>query len=209
LYWYNHNWNLTTTKNITSQILGGYDSLSTSIYTLLPIEHKGLVTSGVIAYRSNGNDSSFLWFSQINPDDGSINWEQLMPNTAGITLMAASEHSIYAVGALRLSQTGIRLYRINVNPFSYTSQFITSTNPVQQPVSSVMQLYPNPSGDVFNLASEQGIVSFQLYGLDGRLVQTETVGATHYTLRIPIAGVYLLSVQLQDGSITTQKVVKW
>jgi hypothetical protein len=72
-----------------------------------------------------------------------------------------------------------------------------------------MQLYPNPSGDVFNLSSEQGIVSFQLYGLDGRLVQTETVGATHYTLRIPIAGVYLLSVQLQDGSITTQKVVKW
>jgi len=75
-----------------------------------------------------------------------------------------------------------------------------------------ISIYPNPAGLQLTLQSGSlPIQAFRLYSANGKLLRTETVtpATTHtFPLSSIPAGVYMIQVQLADGSLTNHSFIK-
>jgi hypothetical protein len=71
---------------------------------------------------------------------------------------------------------------------------------------ALTKIYPNPTEKAITIQSEKPIERVEIYSLQG-----QKIGETTFTERIDLpeaAGVYFLSIQFENGNISTQKVVK-
>lgn len=67
-------------------------------------------------------------------------------------------------------------------------------------------IYPNPSNGIFNLNSDFGIISTEVYNQIGQKVQT--VSGNQIDIQNQPTGIYLVKILFEDGSTSTAKVVK-
>ena len=73
-----------------------------------------------------------------------------------------------------------------------------------------MLIYPNPAEGLVNLVSGSNISSAAIYASDGRLLKRIEVNAERCTLNLDnlSAGVYHLSISLEDGVVSRTIVLR-
>lgn len=74
--------------------------------------------------------------------------------------------------------------------------------------SVAISVYPNPTKDVLNIASnEKKVISASFYSTDGKLVKS-VVGSTSININDLSAGVYIVKIKTSDNEEKTFKVIK-
>src|SRR5690606_8599924 len=75
--------------------------------------------------------------------------------------------------------------------------------------SALIDIYPNPTKDYFNIISEDIIQSIELYDIAGRLIQTELVNGFEVQQNVSslASGTYILKVKTEKTEIT-KKIIK-
>jgi hypothetical protein len=69
-------------------------------------------------------------------------------------------------------------------------------------------VYPNPGKGFVNVNISKDLASFVIYGLDGRLVHTQSVKKDEQSVRLNLeGGMYILKAQYYDGSRVSEKVI--
>lgn len=71
--------------------------------------------------------------------------------------------------------------------------------------------YPNPSAGTLHVQSENEISLIEIFGIDGRVLQTiEVSGKKTITLQLPqVKGILLVKATFKEGNCSTQKVVNY
>lgn len=72
--------------------------------------------------------------------------------------------------------------------------------------NSTIQIYPNPSKDYFIINTKE-VKQVQLYSLDGKLIK-EYSASEKYSVGGLSKGIYLLKIQLQNGKVISEKIIK-
>lgn len=73
--------------------------------------------------------------------------------------------------------------------------------------AAMVTVYPNPSMDgAINIEADQLIEELTIIDLTGKLIATKNVAAYHTSIELDEAGVYILNMRTDSGSIVTQKV---
>ncbi|MDP9955913.1 alpha-tubulin suppressor-like RCC1 family protein [Epilithonimonas hungarica] len=73
-------------------------------------------------------------------------------------------------------------------------------------VSSSVKIYPNPAKEYFSINSKK-INNVQLYSLDGKLVKEYSV-SEKYPVNGLAKGIYTIKVQLENGKVISEKIIK-
>lgn len=81
--------------------------------------------------------------------------------------------------------------------------FLNTNNYVQE--ETTVEVTPNPTSDIVNITSNQ-FKSANLYNIQGMLLQSEL--KTKFSIAQYPAGIYILAIHLDNGSIVTKKVIK-
>ena len=94
-----------------------------------------------------------------------------------------------------------------------STQDTTSTMVDASPLSSSLNLYPNPSSDFMGLSNEtKGIQQILIYDTNGKLVLEKNILPTSRRYLIDVrtfeSGLYLAQVRYQDGSRETARWLK-
>lgn len=100
--------------------------------------------------------------------------------------------------------------------FPGTYYYIDNVSVVRQTLSTDQQnegsfsIFPSPADNVVTIQSTKMISSFQLFSLTGGLIEFSREAFVERKLDISglKAGMYILTVQFEDGSTSTRKVVK-
>ena len=89
-----------------------------------------------------------------------------------------------------------------------------STNTfLADPTAGQVSVYPNPSNGQFYVEVPQGVqmTSIQVTNYDGRILQTQPVGAYHYTARVDLgqqpASVYFVTINSHNHEPITKRVI--
>lgn len=90
--------------------------------------------------------------------------------------------------------------------FDYFSVSNSNTVGIDNDVAASLLVYPNPSEDVFQLQSASSIDSWSVCDLNGRLIVSGA--ATQINLSTFDSGIYLLRVQMSDGTWFVERLVK-
>lgn len=72
---------------------------------------------------------------------------------------------------------------------------------------SSISVYPNPANDIVNIQSDKEIKSVQLISVEGKVVRKNS-NSTQINLNGLPSGIYFLKIELQNGRIQFEKVVK-
>jgi len=67
-------------------------------------------------------------------------------------------------------------------------------------------IYPNPAKDYFSV-SRKDIKQVQLYSLDGKLIK-KYLGFDKYSVNGLAKGIYIIKIQLENGNVVSEKIVK-
>lgn len=80
---------------------------------------------------------------------------------------------------------------------------------IDEPGSLEISIFPNPSNGTFHIHSERQIERIDIFDLAGRMVDTENMnGSTEVVLKTDLPnGIFLLSMILHDGNMTSARVV--
>ncbi|QTV05982.1 endonuclease [Faecalibacter bovis] len=81
--------------------------------------------------------------------------------------------------------------------------FLNTTNYVQEEIT--VDVTPNPSTDVVNIISKQ-FKSANLYNIQGMLIQSDL--KDKFSIAQYPAGIYILAIHLDNGTIVTKKIIK-
>lgn len=73
-----------------------------------------------------------------------------------------------------------------------------------------VSVYPNPSEGVFNLQSDENLTSCEVYGLDGRLVQSTAMNTNSAIIDLTSLsnGIYILEMRVSSGAINRSTLIK-
>jgi len=71
-----------------------------------------------------------------------------------------------------------------------------------------LTLYPNPVQNELFIESENAIESMSLYSLNGQLIKRFTPEGASIDLSNLEKGIYLTKIQLEDGSVSTNRIIK-
>ncbi len=89
---------------------------------------------------------------------------------------------------------------------------LTNTS-LADPIAGQVSVYPNPSNGQFYVEVPQSVqmTSIQVANYDGRILQTQPVGAYHYTARVDLgqqpAGVYFVTINSHNHEPITKRVI--
>ncbi|KAB1060454.1 T9SS type A sorting domain-containing protein, partial [Salibacter halophilus] len=207
---FDENWNYSKSYYITSSIESSFDTTSLTSYALEKSNKFGFCGGGIFAYRDSGVTYANVWFGQINPDNGITVWDTLLPNDAAVNHITKNENAVIAVGATGFSNTGIKVWKINLPSIPFQTEFVSDEQDIpgkaNQPQVTV---YPNPSNNYYNLESGKRIKQVSVYNLRGSLIMQKRIDSKRSRVQLESAGVYLMRIEDVDGNITTKKVVKW
>lgn len=71
-----------------------------------------------------------------------------------------------------------------------------------------ISIYPNPVTDIINIAGWKSVAQIKLYDAGGRLLKEWNTSQSIINVNELKGGIYFLSVQLRNGNIVQQKIVK-
>ncbi len=76
--------------------------------------------------------------------------------------------------------------------------------------NSGVQIFPNPSSSVINIKSDKSIKQLSVFALNGSVVKTVNLNGESKTIDVSTlhSGIYILKIQMADGSDFIQKLVK-
>lgn len=80
----------------------------------------------------------------------------------------------------------------------------------ETPVTTHIAIYPNPAGDILNVEGILPGTAYRLYNMSGAVVQQGTLAqsSNEVSLRSLPPGVYMIQLTAEDGTRTTQRVIK-
>ncbi|MEI2738834.1 MAG: S8 family serine peptidase [Chitinophagaceae bacterium] len=114
----------------------------------------------------------------------------------------------YSFTDIESGKTGVRYYRLKIIENDGSSRY-SAIRPVVFDEAIVWQVYPNPSGGIFNLsfqANDGVLITTKIYDLAGKMVQQQQVSANGFVQKINIdlqnskfvSGLYLLEASVGD-----------
>ena len=72
-----------------------------------------------------------------------------------------------------------------------------------------VQIFPNPAGDYINVISSAAIAKISIADVTGRvLIQVENNSTTQLDISKLSTGVYFLNLQMENGELTSYKIIK-
>jgi len=158
---------------------------------------------------------SYISNFDLKLENGGTNFEMLVPNT----LINQWEELTFDLTS-HIGQTFTRLTLIPDNSTDRSVQRVSywdnisfnsnKANAVESVVNQNVHLFPNPVISSMHLTADQEINQIVLCNLVGQTVKSFTVGSREKTIDLSdvSSGNYLIKIQLADGSISTQKVIK-
>ncbi len=89
----------------------------------------------------------------------------------------------------------------------YSINYKDSTLAVGNATNTTLSLYPNPFKDILKISDVKGVKSISVSDTSGRMVKTLAPNA-ELNLSELKAGLYIVNLQMQDGTIKTVKAIK-
>ena len=110
---------------------------------------------------------------------------------------------------LATTQYTVTMIASNYNSADTVVMQIGGTSAITQPLSSVANLYPNPTKGIVNIEMKNtATASLKIYDLNGKLQRTQTVnGYTQMDIRELPNGLYFLQITM-DGQVYQTKLMK-
>jgi len=96
----------------------------------------------------------------------------------------------------------------NHSDWSASVSFTTKELSVENQQMKNLSIYPNPTTGVLNISGEINLKSYQLYDLQGRLIQAAELTQPQIDLSKIEKGLYFLQIENQQGIVKNLKVVK-
>jgi hypothetical protein len=95
--------------------------------------------------------------------------------------------------------------RVTFNNISVHGKPMVLNTPVNEALD--FTIYPNPTSSILNVAHNYDVVQFQLYTLEGRVIQSGTLETARVNMESLPTGMYLLQLTAQGKSIV-KKIIK-
>lgn len=169
----------------------------------------------------------------VTTDVGSTNTDEIEAEVCIIALNTISDtaSAIYHAGEEVLLQPGFEALSGTTDRFyiegctgqfalrpgndtgSVSEQPYTTNEEVIESIADNLTIYPNPVQDKLTIQhGEARVTTISLYGVDGKiilqLIPDGNTAATTINTSTIAKGIYILSVETNDGTITTAKIVK-
>ncbi|MCG9793504.1 T9SS type A sorting domain-containing protein [Flavobacterium algicola] len=135
-------------------------------------------------------------------------------NASGSDASSESGTVAYSIGQVFYSYVGLSIYNVaqGVQHDNTINTLIVEEN--LEPTAEII-IFPNPTTDYVTvnmngLELEQGIKSYQMYDLQGRMVKQNTISQTETPINMTdlSASVYILQVVVNSELLKTFKIVK-
>lgn len=134
-----------------------------------------------------------------NDDDGDGNFSLLTLTAAnGIT-----PGQTLLVGVWNYSSTNNGQFQIS----AYDSSLVLATNEVKDAKNNI-KIYPNPFSDVMNISDASNVKNVLVTDVSGRLLKTIANPSSTLQLGELKQGMYLVTLEMKDGSKQTIKTIK-
>ncbi|WP_415326430.1 T9SS type A sorting domain-containing protein [Chryseobacterium sp. MMS23-Vi53] len=91
---------------------------------------------------------------------------------------------------------------------AYDSSIVLATNDVRSEAKNNIKVYPNPFSDVLNISDIANVKNVIVTDVSGRLVKTVANPASSLQLGELKQGMYLVTLEMKDGSKQTIKTIK-
>jgi hypothetical protein len=150
--------------------------------------------------------------AQVRDNVAEFFFNQIMLDSGGHgnILLVMRSHTALQEGDTVMSKADIY--------FDYNYPIITNdavtvfetTMSIEENIKNVdLKVYPNPTTDYFNLASDSKILSIELYDASGRLIRTSLVNdfETRQNVNQLNKGLYFLKIKTESGEVTG-KIIK-
>jgi hypothetical protein len=152
-----------------------------------------LLTDTVMSVFSDcGNTTSVA----CDDDAGNGNFSKIVltgQNPGTTILVSVWRYSTAADGAFSIS--------------AYDSSIVLATNEIKDTKNSI-KVYPNPFSDVLNISDIKNVKNVLVTDIAGRLVKTIANPSSALQLGELKQGMYLVTLEMKDGSRQTVKVIK-
>ncbi|KAB1060388.1 T9SS type A sorting domain-containing protein, partial [Salibacter halophilus] len=210
LKFYDKNWSLQNVVEVKSKLHDSHDTVDMSVNALKASNDFGIFGVGNTGYKASNGWNYYVWYGQINPDDGITVWDTLLPYGPSGQFVASKKNTIITVGSIGASNTGMLIRKINLPSIPFQTEFVSDEQDIPGKVNQPqVTVYPNPSNNYYNLESGKRIKQVSVYDLRGSLIMQKRIESKRSRVQLESAGVYLMRIEDVDGNITTKKVVKW
>jgi hypothetical protein len=112
------------------------------------------------------------------------------------------------VTTLALRNAGTPAYSVLIDDVMYNLTSVLSTNNVASPTKVDIKAYPNPFADVLNISDVKNVKSVSVIDIAGRLVKTIEKPSSALQLGELKSGMYIVVLNMNDGSKQTIKAIK-
>lgn len=112
------------------------------------------------------------------------------------------------VTTLALRNAGSPAYSVLIDDLMYDLASSLGTSNVASPSKENIQAYPNPFADVLNISDISNVKSISVVDISGKLVKTFDKPESALHLRDLNSGMYLVILNMKDGSKQTIKAIK-
>ncbi|WP_294296938.1 fibronectin type III domain-containing protein [uncultured Chryseobacterium sp.] len=112
------------------------------------------------------------------------------------------------VTTLALRNAGAPAYSVLIDDVIYNLASVLSTNNIASPVKENIKVYPNPFSDILNISDISNVKNVLVTDAAGRLVKTITNPSTQLHLGELKQGMYLVVLEMKDGSRQMIKTIK-
>ena len=200
--------NNTTTNSTTPISIGNqWKSISCGYYHVIAIHNDGTLWAWGLndnGQLGNGTTTNSSVPVQISTD---TNWYK---TSAGLDHSVAIKRdgSLYAWGLNDKGQLGdlTTISKLTPTLISCPSILLAVENFGFK--NNEVEIYPNPTTDFINISSKEKINTAEIYDINGRILLKTNKVEDKIFLENLNAGIYLLKLQFENGSIETQKIIK-
>lgn len=109
---------------------------------------------------------------------------------------------------LVLKHTGTPSYSVYIDNFRYDLTSVLSASEASSVKVDNIKVYPNPFADVLNISDVKNIKSISIVDIAGRVVKTIEKPSSSLQLRELNSGMYMVILNMNDGSRQTIKAIK-
>ncbi|KQT26263.1 hypothetical protein ASG22_06220 [Chryseobacterium sp. Leaf405] len=133
----------------------------------------------------------------------------MAPTAGGVYDSIFGTTSIYVAGTPNTTQSATALAAANYTGFLSYAEIasVLSTNETAS-IEKAIKVYPNPFVDILNISDVKNVKSISVIDVLGRLVKTFDKAETALDLRELTSGIYLVVLNMKDGSKQTIKTIK-